>query len=264
MSTPVPPTRTEIVANLCTTWAALDTVAASLTHDQWQAQSLCPAWTSQGVMVHATAIECGLVGWRPGDESPFPAIGQFHQELSKMEPAELLARFRATVADRTAELEAMDDVAFATASFTPVGPGTYGRFMAVRVFDNWVHERDIRVPLGIAGDDSGPAAEMSLDEVHGSLGFIVGKKIALPDGKGIAFDITGPVRRRMYAKVDGRAAAVQELPNPDVTLTTDSLTFMLLACGRINPEGPIADGRITWSGDAALGAHAARSLRFTM
>ena len=68
----------------------------------------------------------------------------------------------------------------------------------------------------------------------------------------------------MFAKVDGRAAAVDELPDPHVTITTDSLTFMLLACGRIDPEEPIADGRITWSGDTALGAHAARSLRFTM
>ena len=263
MSTPLP-TRTAIVANLTATWAALERVAAELTNEQWQSQSLCPAWTAQGVMVHATAIECGLVGWRPGDESPFPAIGQFHHELSAMTPAELLVRFRSTVADRTAELDEMDDAAFAAPSFTPVGPGTYGRFMSVRVFDNWVHERDIRVPLRLAGDDSGPAAEMSLDEVQGSLGFIVGKKIALPDGKGIAFDITGPVPRRMFAKVDGRAAAVDELPDPDVTITTDSLTFMLLACGRIDPEEPIADGRITWSGDTALGAHAARSLRFTM
>ena len=50
----------------------------------------------------------------------------------------------------------------------------------------------------------------------------------------------------------------------DVTLTTDSLTFMLLACGRIDPEGPISDGRITWTGDDAVGAHAARNLAFTM
>ena len=119
MSTPLP-TRTAIVANLTATWAALERVAAELTNEQWQSQSLCPAWTAQGVMVHATAIECGLVGWRPGDESPFPAIGQFHHELSGMTPAELLVRFRSTVADRTAELDEMDDAAFAAPSFTPV------------------------------------------------------------------------------------------------------------------------------------------------
>ncbi len=257
-------TRTEIIANLRSTWTALDGVAAQLTPEQWQAQSLCPAWTAHGVMVHATAIEQGLIGWRPGDDSPFPAIGRAHGALSELSPIDLLAQFRVTVAKRLEELDATDDATFALSSFTPIGPATYGRFMAIRVFDNWVHERDIRVPLGIAGDDTGPAAEMSLDEVQGSIGFIVGKKIALPDGKGIAFELTGPVKRRMLAKVEGRATAVAELPHPDVTVKTDSLTFMLLACGRIDPEAAIADGRVTWTGDHALGALAARNLRFTM
>jgi hypothetical protein len=65
-------------------------------------------------------------------------------------------------------------------------------------------------------------------------------------------------------KVDGRAAVVDELADPTVTVTTDSLTFMLLGCGRIDPEAAISDGRITWSGDETLGALAARNLRFTM
>ena len=32
-------------------------------------------------------------------------------------------------------------------SWMPTGPGTYGRFLAIRVFDFWVHERDITTPL---------------------------------------------------------------------------------------------------------------------
>ena len=256
--------RTETVATLRSTWSALDGVAASLTPEQWAAQSLCPDWTARGVLVHATTIEQVLVGWKPGSEAPFARIAPVHAELNALAPDALLARFRSVVAERTAELDAMTDDDFATPGVTPVGPGTYGRFMAIRVFDNWVHERDIRVPLGIPGDDSGPAAEASLDEVQMSLGYIVGKKIGLEDGKGIAFDITGPVKRRMLVKVDGRAAVTDDLANPDATLITDSLTFMLLACGRIDPEEPIADGRVTWTGDGEIAGRAARSLRFTM
>jgi hypothetical protein len=136
--------------------------------------------------------------------------------------------------------------------------------MAIREFDIWVHERDIRVPLGIPGDDGGPPAEMALDEVHGSIGYIVGKKIGLPDGTGIAIELTGPVHRRILARVDGRATRVDALESPDVTLSMDSLTFMLLACGRIDPQGPIDDGRVTWSGDPELAARAAHNLAFTM
>jgi hypothetical protein len=205
--------RTDTIANLSATWSALDTVAASLTPEQWAVQSLCPDWTTHGVLVHVTAIE-------------------------------------------------QDD--FAVPGPTPVGPAAYGRFMDIRMFDVWVHERDIRVPLGIPGDDGGPTGEAALDEVHQSLGYIVGKKVGLEDGKSIAFDLTGPVSRRMLVRVDGRAAVVAELHNPDATVTTDSLTFMLLACGRIDPEEPIADGRVRWTGDDDIGARAARSLRFTI
>lgn len=256
--------RTTTIANLRTTWSALDAVASSLTSAQWATQSLCPDWTVHGVIVHAASIEQVLSGWKPGGDPPFAGFGPTHLELSALSGDELVTRYRSIVTRRIAELDAMTDDDFATAGPTPVGAGTYGRFMAIRVFDNWVHERDIRVPLGLTGDDGGPAAEMSLDEVNSSLGFIAGKKVGLPDGKGLAIELTGPVKRRMCVKVDGRAAVVPELDNPDVTLTSDSLTFMLLACGRIDPEGPIADGRITWSGDDELGGHAARNLRFTM
>jgi uncharacterized protein (TIGR03083 family) len=257
-------TTQESLANLDATWTAIDDLAGSLTPEQWTTQSLCPDWTVQGVLVHATSIEQILIGWPPGGEAPFKQIVPVHRELSAMSPDELLARFRDVVRQRRAELAAMTEADFATPGPTPVGPANYGRFMDIRMFDNWVHQRDMRIPLGIPGDDGGPTGEASLDEVHNSLGYIVGKKIGLEDGQSIAFDLTGPVARRMYVKVDGRAAVVADLPDPDATLTTDSLTFMLLACGRIDPEVPIADGRVTWTGDDDIGGRAARNLRFTI
>ncbi len=257
-------TTAETLARLDATWDGLDQVAASLTPEQWAAQSLCPDWTMQGVLTHAAAIEQVLTGWSPGGEAWFAQLGPAYGELAALAPDALLARFRDIVAQRRAQLAALTPDDFATTGFTPVGPASYERFMDIRMFDNWVHERDITVPLGIPTDDGGPTGEKSLDEVHNSLGYIVGKKIGLADGKSIAFDITGPVTRRMYVRVDGRAAVVDELPNPDATITTDSLTFMLLACGRIDPEGPIADGRVTWTGDEEIAGRAARNLRFTI
>ncbi len=256
--------RLEIIANLRSVFASFGATVARLTPEQWNAQSLCPAWTSHGVVVHVTTIETALLGWRPGDESPFSAMPAISAELAPLAASALAARYETVTAQRLAELDAMSDEQFETPAMTPVGPGTYARFMAIREFDMWVHERDIRVPLGIAGDEGGAAAEMALDEVHQSIGFIVGKKIGLPDGKSLAIELTGPVRRRLLVKVDGRAARVEELANPDVTLSTDSLTFMMLACGRIDPETVIADGRVSWSGDPEWGATAARRLAFTM
>jgi uncharacterized protein (TIGR03083 family) len=257
-------TRTDTIDTLTGAWASIDAVAASLTPEQWAVQSLCPDWTTQGVLVHTAMIEEVLVGWPPGGDPPFARFGPVFAELSALGADELLERFRRVIAQRTVEMNAMTDDDFATPGMTPIGPGNYGRFMEIRLFDCWVHERDIRIPLGIPGDDGGRAAEMAMDEVHNSLGYIVGKKVGLEDGKSIAFDITGPVTRQMFVRVDGRAAVVPELAEPDATLTTDSLTFMLLACGRIDPEGPIADGRVAWTGDDAIAGRAARNLRFTI
>ncbi len=60
------------------------------------------------------------------------------------------------------------------------GPGTYGRFPAIRAFDFWVHERDITTPLARVTDDTGFAAKIALAEVESSLGYIVGKKAGCP------------------------------------------------------------------------------------
>ena len=181
-----------------------------------------------------------------------------------MAPAQLVPHMRSTFDTRLANLAEATDENFATPSVTPVGPATYGRFMAVREFDFWMHERDCRAPLDMPTDNGGPAAEMALNEVHLSIGYIAGKKIGMEEGTSIRFDITGAVERDIYVAVDGRAAEVDHIAEPTVTLHCDSMAFMNQACGRIDPEIPIAAGDISWSGDDALGAHAARNLRFTM
>ncbi|BBZ06878.1 hypothetical protein MDOR_10470 [Mycolicibacterium doricum] len=104
----------------------------------------------------------------------------------------------------------------------PVGPGTYGRFLAIRVFDFWVHERDITTPLGRDTDHGGVAAEIALEQVENSIGYNVGKWVGLHDGKSLTFHLTGPLARRLHVAVDGRAARVDHVERPDVTVTADS------------------------------------------
>ena len=50
--------------------------------------------------------------------------------------------------------------------------GTYGRFMNVRVLTSGASTRHDHT-LGIEIEDSGVHAEIALDEVHGSLGFML-------------------------------------------------------------------------------------------
>ncbi|MEL7158480.1 MAG: maleylpyruvate isomerase family mycothiol-dependent enzyme [Actinomycetota bacterium] len=260
-------TRTETVENLKRCYTELETLIEDLSADEWAVQSLCPDWDVKGVVIHLASVEHVLRGWVPTPEDsvpPFDQVGPFTERAAALATDDLVAEVRSILAARRADLDAITDEEFARDSMTPVGPGTYHRFMDIRVFDFWVHQRDITHPLGRSTDDGGPAAETAVDEVDMSIGYIVGKKIGLPDGTSIAFRLTVPVERSILAAVEGRAARVDELADPTVEVTVDSTTFVQLACGRIDPQGAIDDGRISWSGDDEWGEKAARNLAFTM
>ncbi len=255
------------VDKLARCWASLDDLFDQLGGDQWTTRSLCPDWTVRGVLVHLGAVEHMLRGNPPGSMAealPFHAVGEWMGSVATLSDQEVLARYREVISDRREELEAMSDDDFELPCMTPVGPGTYGRFMDVRVFDFWVHEQDIRVPLRMPGHETGPAAETAIHEIEMSLGYIIGRKVGLPDGMSMTIDLTGPVDRMFHVVVDGRAAQVDALDTPDVTVRLDSTTFALLACGRLDPQEPIDDGRVAWEGDAEWGERAARNLAFTM
>jgi uncharacterized protein (TIGR03083 family) len=261
MSTP------RAVENLTLCWDSLDDLLGGLTAEHWATPSLCPGWTVRDVMVHLGAIEHMLSGEAPGsmvDSLPFDKVAAWIDDVKGLDDDAVLERYRQVIATRRAEVSQLTDDDLAMPSATPVGPGTYGRFMAIRVFDFWVHEQDIRRPLGLPGHEAGPAAEMAISEIHRSMPYIVGKKVGLPDGKSITIEIDGGVQRPMRVVVAGRAGLVDELDAPDVVLRADSTTFALLACGRIDPQAAIDEASISWSGDAAWGEAAARNLAFTM
>ncbi|MDA3039596.1 MAG: maleylpyruvate isomerase family mycothiol-dependent enzyme [Actinomycetota bacterium] len=257
-----------ILDNYDAVWPSIDRLLDELTEDDWSVQSLCPDWTVKGVLAHLAAVERGLTGWLPSsadDPLPFGAIAAYLEQARAWTGAELAADYRRLIAARRAEISALTDADFARPSPTPVGPATYGRFMDIRAFDFWVHERDMRLPLGRpAASETGLAAERSIEEVVMSMGYIAGKKIGLPDGKSMAIHLTGPVVRDVFVRVEGRAQVVAELDAPDVTVSADSTTFVMLACGRIDPEAEVAAGRISWTGDGEIGARAVRNLSFTM
>jgi uncharacterized protein (TIGR03083 family) len=215
-------------------YEAFEALCADLDDDQWTTQSLCPDWTVRGVVDHVTSIEAAMAGWLPDDATtppPFERAGEFLADDTAYRD-----KVRGVYDRRRRDLAAMSNEDLDRPSWMPVGPGTYGRFLAIRVFDFWVHERDISTVLGRTTDDGGVAAELALAEVENSIGYIVGKKVGVPDGKSITIDLTGPLARQIHVAVDGRAARVDHLDRADVTVTTDSTTFIQLACGRIDPQ----------------------------
>ncbi|HEX4093282.1 MAG TPA: maleylpyruvate isomerase N-terminal domain-containing protein [Trebonia sp.] len=246
---------------------AIESLAGRMDATEWRTQSLCPDWDMRGVITHLGMMERVMTGWLPesaDDTPPLDRIAPYHEQTAALDDAAFAARIAEIFAARRADLARLTEADLARPGWTPIGPRGYGGFLEMRIFDFWVHQRDITTPLGWPSDDGGPAAEIALAQVTGSIGYIVGKKIGLPDGASIVFHLTGPVKRDLAVVVDGRAKAVARVEHPDVELTMDTVTFIQLAAGRIDPQPQIDAGLVTWAGDARLADHAARNLRFTI
>ena len=246
---------------------AIESLAARMDDARWHAQSLCPDWDMRGVITHLGMMERVMTGWLPesaDDVPPLDRVGPYHEEMAALDNAAFAARVDEIFTARRADLARLTEADLARRSWTPIGPRGYGEFLKIRIFDFWVHERDVSTPLGWPSDDDGPRAEIAFSQVADSIGYIVGKRIGLPDGAGIVFHLTGPVKRDLSVVVDGRARAVDHIDHPDVELTTDTVTFIQLAAGRIDPQRQIDAGLVTWTGNAQLGDKAARNLRFTI
>ena len=227
---------------------AIESLCSRLEGAQWHTQSLCPDWTARDVVSHLGMMERVMTGWLPGSA----------------DEAAPLDRITDIFAGRRADLAKLTGTDLALPSWTPIGPRSYGGFLEIRIFDFWVHERDITTPLDWPTDDAGRRAEIALGQVESSIGYIVGKKVGLPDGTSIVFHLTGPLERDISVIVDGRAKQVDSVADPTAELTTDSTTFIQLAAGRIDPQRQLDTGRVSVSGDRDLANRAALNLRFTM
>lgn len=238
----------------------------ALSADDLSVRSLCPDWDVRGVLGHVIGVEHVLVGWEPStdDPPPFGRMAEFAREIADLGPEAVASRVADVTAARLDHLRSLPDDAAAAPSITPTGVKTYGDFLRIRVFDLWVHAHDIALPLGVPVEVDPIAAAIAFDEVAGSLGYIVGKKVGLPDGMSAVFHVHGGVDADIAVKVDGRAAVLDGVDSPDVEVTADLETFMMLAAGRVDPAARIDAGAITWSGDAEWGERTARNLAYTM
>ncbi len=105
---------------------------------------------------------------------------------------EVLAEFDETMADREVALREL------RASNPGLVMNPLGRMMpfdeviAMRVFDTWVHEQDIRVAVGDPGHLGTAPAHMAAGRMRRALGFVWAKKVDAPVGATLQVTVTGP------------------------------------------------------------------------
>jgi uncharacterized protein (TIGR03083 family) len=271
--------KSNVLLGLFAVWDSIDAQLEGLPESGWQAVTPLPGWCVRAVVSHIIGTESFLQGVAPPQpdidvkalEHVRNGIGALNEcwvrELSADPGPSVLERYRAVTGKRREVLPAMSDDDWNATTPTPAGMDSYGRFMRIRVFDCWMHEQDIRMALESPSTDdelSGPASQLSLDEIAATMGFVVGKLAQAPEGSRVQFDLTGPLARSIRVSVDGRAQVVDDFggQDPTATIRLDALQFTRLAGGR--PMCPAHAQDVELGGDKALAARIVERLNFVI
>ena len=257
-----------------TVWQSISSLCAHLSPEQWAAQTECPGWSVQDQVAHLVGSECRLLGrpapaHEPADTSHVQnEVGQSNEVpvdyRRQFSGADVLAEFREITAERLGVLHGMSEADFAAETDNPLGRGPYTDLLAIRIYDAWVHEQDMRRTLGIPGHLAGPVAQHAYGRTEMAMPFVVGRKVRPDDGATVVFDITGDVGGTIALNMDGgRAHRMDAAPaSPTVRLAMGLEPFNALGTGRWTAEKALADGSVAITGDHALGERIVGEMNF--
>ena len=271
--------RANVLLGLFHCWESIDELLSALAIEQWQAPTVLPGWRVRDVVAHLIGTESTLLGIKvPEPDTDLLALPHVHNETGAMNERwvrhfahrsgrELLERFRIVTDDRRKQLTETTNEEWISITPTPAGPDTYGRFMRIRTFDCWVHEHDIREAVGVRTADDTLAADsaaLALDEIAGSMGYVVAKLGGAPNGSRIAIELTGPLKRTIRVAVDPRGHVVDQFEDGPATCTIrlDGVLFTRLVAGRTTAAEHAA--AIELDGDVAVGQQIVDRLKFVI
>ena len=264
----------QIVDLMETVWQSIGGLCAGFTAEQWATPTECPGWAVQDQISHLVGSECRLLGRPAPEHEPSDTshvrneVGQSNEVLvdyrRRFSGAEVLAEFREITTERLGVLRGMTEEDFAAETPNPLGRGPYTDLLAIRIYDAWVHEQDIRRALGIPGHLDGPVAQHSYGRTRAAMPFVVGRKVGPDDGTTVVFEITGDVGGTIALNMDGgRAHRLDAAPeSPTVGLTMDLTAFNALGTGRWTAEQALTNGAVAIAGDRALGERIVGEMNF--
>jgi len=196
----------------------METMLADLGDEEWSAPSRCDGWSVQDVVAHLVGVNAF---WRSSvtaglNGSPTRVLAGFDpaatpplmvEPMRALTPAAVLDQFVASNDAFLATISDLDAPAWTTLAETP--PGHLPMHLLARhaLWDAWIHERDIALPLGRT------AAEEP-DELRSCLGYAAALSPAFaisfgaPTLGAFAIETTDPVVRLVLEV--GETVAVRE------------------------------------------------------
>lgn len=158
---------------------------AALSTDEWHAPSRCDGWTVQDVVAHLVgvnafweaSVRAGLGGTPTRILSGFDPVATpplLIEPMRALTPNEVLDQFVTSNDKFLGAISELDDAAWSMLAEAPPGHIPIRLLVQHALWDCWVHERDIALPLGLT-----PAVEG--DEVASCLRYVaaLGPALAL-------------------------------------------------------------------------------------
>jgi uncharacterized protein (TIGR03083 family) len=138
----------------------LEATLATLDDDEWSAASRCEAWTVQDVIAHVVGVNefwhasvtAGLAGTPTRiltgfDPAATPPL--MVDSMRALTPAEVLDQFASSNDAFLDVIADLDEVAWSILAEAPAGHLPIRLLAHHALWDCWVHERDVVLPLGL-------------------------------------------------------------------------------------------------------------------
>ena len=207
----------------------LETLLADLSADEWAHESRCDGWTIRDVVSHLVgvntfweaSVSAGLAGTPTQVLAAFdPAahLPRLIEPMRSLPPREVFEQFARSNDGFLAALPD-DEAGWSAVGESPAGHVSIDHLAHHTLWDSWVHERDIVIPLGLA-----PVREP--DEIGFSLRYAAAIGPALTIGAGDAFS--------------GALAVVAT--DPDIRFTIDVGRSVAIRCDVIEVDAPCLRG----------------------
>jgi uncharacterized protein (TIGR03083 family) len=271
-----------VVDDLVEVWASLSTACERVAPSQWELPTECPGWTVRDHVSHLIGVERMLLGESPPPppvampghvRNPFGELNESWVDARRRLPGNsVIAEFISVTGRRIYELRTLPPERFDVLTWSPEGEVPYRRFLTGRVLDSWAHEQDVRRALGRPGGRNSVGEETVLDRCVRAMPFVVGKRVAPPDGTAVRFQVTGVLGRRFTVSMTGgRANETEGVDDGSVTATLafDQETFWRLCFGRLDGADALAGriddpggAQVTVDGDLELGSRVVGSMAF--
>lgn len=230
----------------------LATALSELSEDQWANPSRCEGWTSRDVIVHlestngfwAYTIAAGRGGERTellATFDPVASPAELVTASQDLTTAEVVDRFVASN-DALVDLwQALADDDWSDLAEAPPGHLSISAVTHHAIWDSWIHERDIMLPLGIAPDEE-PDEIAACLRYAGALGPAIAVNLGDERRGTVAVDATDP--EVSFAVAIGDRVEIIPVPDDvDLTLRGDAVHLLEAFSRRVPLDQQIPDDR---------------------